>query len=149
MSIASLKEEADREHALAALGGTDLPPWLLGMGGTTDLINWSGWSGSRDGFDPSRPADLLVEAHLQVGDLVRVTAKLIPEWVLGQMQDLTQLDGRAVLERLDLGIVYLRLVGLGMPFRPGNPWMESGPVFAVGAQAFLVSVCAGEIVDAT
>lgn len=86
---------------------------------------------------------------MRLGDRVRVARKLIPEWVLSKVQDHTQLDGIAVLEHCDDdGIVYLRLSGLGLPFRAGNPWMENGPVFAIGEQVFVVSAYHGEIVDA-
>lgn len=145
VSIATLKEELEREDALLALAGMNR------TGGSTDLIQWSGpGPGYADapGRVPEWKLDIILR-HLSHGSTMRVSRGLIPAWLLDYFPDPTQLDGRCSFDaernsNRTASCVYLRLSALGLR----KTWGADGPAFVVGsAFDFMRHVRAGEIVD--
>lgn len=129
VSIATLKEELEREDALLALAG-------MNRTGRSTLIV------------PEWKLDIILR-HLSHGSTMRVSRGLIPAWLLDYFPDPTQLDGRCSFDaernsNRTASCVYLRLSALGLR----KTWGADGPAFVVGsAFDFIRHVRAGEIVD--
>jgi hypothetical protein len=149
MSIASLRAECERLHALAALGGQRSPPWLVGGG--TDLIHWNG--GKMFPRDPlyERPGESAVELitkHLEPYAGLRVHRKFLPDWLIRAFGDASQVDGLASYVECDGSLVKLRSHGLFPLESPIHHRTMRYLGFRIGAQTFLVAIVNGEIVDA-
>ena len=125
MSVASLREELEREQALYALAGHKAP-----QGGSSDLIHWE---------IPLRsyPTERIAR-HLRPGDPMRVTLSLMPQWVTQMFGDASQVDGHVRYKMSDPWAVRLQATGL-----------QHNPEFTVRVTLFIQAVLHGQVIDAT
>lgn len=118
MSVASLREELERELVAWALAGQQTPA-------DNDVL-----------IDLSQP---LLARHLPVGSAVRLARSVLPSWYLSLWYDQTQLDGRAIVARIDYSILSVRAAS------PGGD--QDGVGCSLLMAEFLRAVLGGQVGD--
>lgn len=120
MSVASLREELERE----------LVAWAL-----------SGHQTAADNNALIELARPLLARHLPVGSAVRLARAVLPSWYVSLWYDQSQLDGRAIVVHIDSTIISVRAAA------PGGH--EDGVGCSLLMAEFLRAVLEGQVGDAS
>jgi hypothetical protein len=119
MSVAALKDEAERELVVAALTST------------RGLTRWDRWDAVKQTFTEQLPP----------GTPLRLSWSVLPEWYRQLWYDPTQFDSRAVVTSADSAVVAVRGVS------PSGH--AEGVSFSLGTTEFLQALLDGQIGDAS